>query len=76
MKRKLTQLRVGIFVAIGLAAIGLMVVYFGRFGDAVRSYYQVQVEYPNASGIYRGAAVLLAGRRSAWSRPRRSFFPI
>ena len=62
-EEKLTQLRVGIFVAIGLLAIGLMVVYFGRFGDAVRSYYQVQVEYPNASGIYRGAAVLLAGAK-------------
>jgi phospholipid/cholesterol/gamma-HCH transport system substrate-binding protein len=58
-----TQLRVGIFMALGLAAIALMVVYFGRFGDSVRGFYRIRVEYPNASGIYKGASVLLAGAK-------------
>jgi phospholipid/cholesterol/gamma-HCH transport system substrate-binding protein len=58
-----TQLRVGIFVGIGLLAIALMVVYFGRFGESVRDYYQIRVQYSNASGIYKGASVLLAGAR-------------
>lgn len=58
-----TQVKVGIFMAIGLAAVGLMVVYFGRFGDSVRSYYDLRVEYPNAAGIYKGASVLLAGAK-------------
>ncbi len=62
-QEKTTQLRVGIFMAIGLSAIALMVVYFGRFGDAVRQYYQIRVEYPNASGLLRGASVLLAGAK-------------
>jgi phospholipid/cholesterol/gamma-HCH transport system substrate-binding protein len=58
-----TLLRVGIFMAIGLAVIAAMVVYFGRFGDAVRGYYQIQVHFPDASGIYKGAGVLLAGAK-------------
>ncbi len=33
-----TQLRVGIFMAIGLLAIALMVVYFGRFGESIHGY--------------------------------------
>lgn len=57
------QLRVGIFMAIGLTVIALMVVYFGRFGDTMRKYYEVKVEYPNASGLINGAKVLLAGAR-------------
>ena len=60
---RLTQLRVGIFVAIGLLAIALMVVYFGRFGESFRGYYRLRVEYPNASGIFKGASVLLAGAK-------------
>lgn len=62
-QEKRTQLRVGIFMAIGLAAVAGMVVYFGRFGEAVRSYYPLRVEYPNASGVLKGAAVLLAGAK-------------
>lgn len=50
-------------MAIGLSAVAAMVVYFGRFGDAVRSYYQIRVEYPNASGLLQGAGVLLAGAK-------------
>jgi phospholipid/cholesterol/gamma-HCH transport system substrate-binding protein len=59
----LTQLRVGIFMAIGLTAIALMVVYFGRFGESIHGTYRIRVEYPNASGIYKGASVLLAGAK-------------
>ena len=50
-------------MAIGLLAIALMVVYFGRFGDSIRGFYRIRVEYPNASGIYKGASVLLAGAK-------------
>jgi phospholipid/cholesterol/gamma-HCH transport system substrate-binding protein len=62
-KERASQLRVGIFMAIGLLAIGAMVVYFGRFGESIRGYYTIRVEYPNASGIYKGASVLLAGAK-------------
>ena len=62
-KERASQLRVGIFMAIGLLAIGLMVVYFGRFGESIHGTYRIRVEYANASGIYKGASVLLAGAK-------------
>ena len=62
-QEKATQWRVGVFMAIGLAAIAMMVVYFGRVGDSVAKFYEIQVEYPDASGILKGASVLLAGAK-------------
>ncbi|GAB4179019.1 MAG: hypothetical protein Fur0032_19630 [Terrimicrobiaceae bacterium] len=53
----------GLFLALGLAAIAGVVVYFGRFGDGIRKYYELRVEYPNASGLLKGASVLLAGAK-------------
>jgi hypothetical protein len=32
-----TQLKVGIFILIGLVTVGLMVVYFGRLGEGLSS---------------------------------------
>ena len=48
---------------LGLIAICAMVVYFGRFGDGLKKFYEVRVEYPNASGLFSGADVLLAGAK-------------
>lgn len=58
-----TQIRVGIFATLGLCAIALLVVYFGRLGDGFRNYYTVRVEYPNASGLFKDVPVLLAGAK-------------
>ncbi len=58
-----TQTKVGIFILIGLITIGLMVVYFGRLGEGVRHSYNLRVEFTNASGLIRGAEVLLAGAK-------------
>jgi len=60
---RVTQTKVGIFILIGLITIGMMVVYFGRLGEGVRSYYTLRAEFPNASGLLRGAEVLLAGAK-------------
>lgn len=60
---KITQIRVGIFLAIGLAALASTVVYFGRIGDGIRKYYELRVEYPNASGLLKGSSVFLAGAK-------------
>lgn len=57
------QTKVGVFILIGLITIGLMVVYFGRLGEGVKNYYSLRVEFPNASGLLRGAEVLLAGAK-------------
>lgn len=58
-----TQIRVGIFAVIGLMAVAMLVVYFGRLGDGFRKYYTVRVEYPNASGLFKDVPVLLAGAK-------------
>ena len=57
------QIKVGIFLLIGLTTIGMLVVYFGRIGEGVSSYYNLRVEFPNASGLMRDAHVTLAGAR-------------
>jgi len=58
-----TQTKVGIFILIGLVTIAMMLVYFGRLGEGVRSYYNLRVEFSNAAGLLRGAEVLLAGAK-------------
>ena len=58
-----THTKVGLFILIGLITIGMMVVYFGRLGEGVRRYYTLRAEFPNASGLLRGAEVLLAGAK-------------
>ena len=58
-----TQFRVGIFILIGLTTVALMVVYFGRLGEGFANYYNLRVEFSNASGILRGSEVLLAGAK-------------
>ena len=60
---KVTQFKVGFFVLLGLISIGVLVLYFGRFGDSINKYYTITVEYRNASGLLKGADVLLAGAR-------------
>jgi phospholipid/cholesterol/gamma-HCH transport system substrate-binding protein len=58
-----TQIKVGIFILIGLTITGMLVVYFGRLGEGFASYYNLRVEFANASGVIRGAEVLLAGAK-------------
>jgi phospholipid/cholesterol/gamma-HCH transport system substrate-binding protein len=57
------NLRVGGFLLVGLLLACGMVVYFGRLGDGLKSYYSLRVEYPNASGLLRGAEVLMSGAK-------------
>lgn len=58
-----TQAKVGVFILIGLITVGLMVVYFGRMGEGFSDFYNVRVEFANASGLLRGSEVLLAGAK-------------
>jgi phospholipid/cholesterol/gamma-HCH transport system substrate-binding protein len=62
-ERKGTELFVGLFLVIGFAVIAIMVVMFGRLGQGLTKFYEVTVEFPNASGLVKGADVLLAGAR-------------
>lgn len=58
-----TQLKVGLFLLAGLVMVALMVVYFGRLGEGLASYYTLRVEFTNASGLLRGSEVFLAGAK-------------
>lgn len=58
-----TQMRAGFFLILGLLCIGSLVLYFGRFGESVKKYYTLTVEYRNASGLLKGADVLLSGAK-------------
>lgn len=58
-----TQFRAGFFVILGLLCIGSLVIYFGRFGEGIKKFYTLTVEYRNASGLLKGADVTLSGAR-------------
>lgn len=57
------ETKVGAFVLIGLAIVAFLVVYFGRLGQGLQNFYDLQVDFPNASGLLAGADVLLGGAR-------------
>ncbi len=57
------ETKVGFFVLLGLAVVAATVVYFGRLGQGLQEFYDVQVDFPNASGLLAGADVLLGGAR-------------
>jgi phospholipid/cholesterol/gamma-HCH transport system substrate-binding protein len=57
------EFKVGIFVFVGLAMLGALVVQFGRLGEGVKTYYQLTIRFNDASGLLKGSDVLLAGAR-------------
>lgn len=57
------EFKVGIFVFIGCAALAGLVMKFGRLGEGVKTYYQLNVKFADASGLLRSSDVLLAGAR-------------
>lgn len=57
------ETKVGFFVIAGLAVVAFLVVYFGRLGQGLQEFYDLQVDFPNASGLLAGADVLLGGAR-------------
>src|ERR1051325_7534212 len=57
------ELKVGIFVAMGLAILAALVVVFGRVGEGFKTYYALTVHFENASGLLKGSDVLLGGAK-------------
>lgn len=58
-----TQIRAGFFMILGLLCIGSLVIYFGRFGESMKKFYTLTVEYRNASGLLKGGDVTLSGAK-------------
>jgi phospholipid/cholesterol/gamma-HCH transport system substrate-binding protein len=57
------ELKVGIFVAVGLAILAALVVQFGRLGEGFKTYYDITVRFDDASGLLKGSDVLLGGAK-------------
>ena len=57
------ELKVGAFVLVGLAVLGVLLVQFGRIGEGFQDYYGLLIKFPDASGLLKGSDVLLAGAK-------------
>jgi phospholipid/cholesterol/gamma-HCH transport system substrate-binding protein len=57
------EFKVGVFVFVGLAMLGALVVQFGRLGEGFKTYYTLTIRFNDASGLLKGTDVLLAGAR-------------
>ena len=57
------EFKVGIFVFVGLAMLGALLVQFGRLGEGFKTYYTITVRFNDAGGLLKGTDVLLAGAR-------------
>jgi ABC-type transporter Mla subunit MlaD len=60
-ERKGTEIYVGLFLLIGFTFLAVMVIHFGRLGQGMTDFYQITVEFTNASGLVKGSDVLLSG---------------
>ncbi len=58
-----TELKVGLFLLIGIVVVSVMAVKFGKLGQGLQKYYTLTVEFPNASGLLKGAEVYMSGAR-------------
>jgi ABC-type transporter Mla subunit MlaD len=55
--------KVGIFMLLGLLVIAVMAIKFGKLSQGLQKYYTITAEFPNASGLLKGADVYMAGAR-------------
>lgn len=71
-EQKLLELKVGVFVLIGLAVIAAMILMFGVNREGFRKFYHLTVDIPDANGLLKGSNVQLAGARIGYvsEKPR------
>ncbi len=63
IRKQRTDLWVGLFVFMGLAIMGALVIQFGKFSDSLKETYYLYVTYPDAGNLLRGAPVRLGGAK-------------
>jgi phospholipid/cholesterol/gamma-HCH transport system substrate-binding protein len=61
MKEGALEIKVGSFVLAGLAAVGMLIVAFGKFGNYLKKTYPVVVEFQDARDILKNSKVLWRG---------------
>ncbi len=57
------ELKVGIFVTMGLIVLAALVVQFGRLGEGFKKYYGLTVRFSDASGLLKNSDVLMGGAK-------------
>ena len=57
------EIKVGLFVFLGLLVIAVMAIQFGKVGQGLSKFYTLTVEFSNASGIFKNCDVQLAGAK-------------
>lgn len=63
MNNRTTETKAGIFVILGVALIGGMVIYFSNLQEQFTPRYNLTVMFPNASGLVKGSLVYMAGAK-------------
>lgn len=63
MAERRSETLVGVFVLMGLLALGGLIVVFGRLGDVFKDEYKLTVEFVDASGLIKGSEVRMGGAR-------------
>jgi phospholipid/cholesterol/gamma-HCH transport system substrate-binding protein len=58
-----SELLVGLFVLIGVALLGSLIVTFGRFQDRFRASYDLSLNVADAAGIIKGSEVRMGGAK-------------
>ncbi|MFT6793793.1 MAG: phospholipid/cholesterol/gamma-HCH transport system substrate-binding protein [Rubritalea sp.] len=64
IKEKRSEAIVGLFLLLGLAVLGSLVVKFGRIGDSnMEGKYNVEITFNDASGLIKGSEIRMGGAR-------------
>ncbi len=58
-----TELWVGVFLFVGFALLGGLIVQFGRFSERMRGKYQLTVVFDDAAGLIKGSEIRMGGAR-------------
>jgi phospholipid/cholesterol/gamma-HCH transport system substrate-binding protein len=61
MKRTSQELAVGVFVFIGMLAVGYLTIKLGKMEVLQGDYYQVSARFQNVAGLKAGSSVQIAG---------------
>ena len=60
---KKTETLVGVFLFLGLAMLGAIILLFGNIGDLFKKRYEIKVNFKEAPGIIKGSTVRLRGAK-------------
>ena len=57
------EIFVGLFLFIGLAMLGGLILQFGKYSDKLKGHYSLTIVFEDASGVIKGSEVRMGGAR-------------